>query len=259
MKEIRFVVDDSVKKAIELDRKISDLIRYNPEIENAAEFLIDFTRACVLASDKLKEKIEIEKPKIIESEFSRLSYVVVSYSDLDLVKVSVGKVNNSFLYFIDEKRPDEDLLKYVRHFVGFNLKKLSDFKYLRKLVIGGCDKLGLEFEEEMVLRIYYFVYRSYFSLLRLDPLLRDGNVRSIHCDGLYKPVKIYYSGISSKVNTNLVFSEPKELNLIIERLAKLCGVVVSKENPVLDAGFSSFRVHAVLGTDTLKPRFVVSR
>ena len=261
MEDIKFVVDDSVRNVEELDKEISELIRFSPEIENAAEFLIEFVRGCILATDKLKQenRVEIEKPRLTESDLPRSSYVIVSYSGLDLVKVSVGKVNDNFLYFVDEQRPNDNLIKYVKHFVGFNVKNISNFKYLRRLTIKGCDKLKLKFEEELVLKIYYFVYREYFSLLKLDPLLRDKNVKSIFCDGLYKPIKIYYNGVNQRVDTNLVFSNIKELELIIKRLARLCDASISVDAPVLDSSFSDFRVHAILGTETLKPKFVINR
>ena len=109
-------------------------------------------------------------------------------------------------------------------------------------------------------KIYYEVAESESNLLgygKIDPLIKDTQIKGIYCNGLNKPVIVDHME-NGKIETNLIFKSSEELNDLIIMIAKRLGKTISKENPVLDASLpEGGRIQATLGNEFVDSKLAI--
>lgn len=99
-----------------------------------------------------------------------------------------------------------------------------------------------------VQKLQYYLVRDFVDYGRLDPLMRDGAIEDISCDGADVPVFIYH-GTYRDLRTNISFDEER-LNSLVVRLAQRSGKHLSVSAPLADASLpDGSRIQLTLGGD----------
>lgn len=108
----------------------------------------------------------------------------------------------------------------------------------------------LERSRERVL--FYYLQRDLVGLGKSDAVLRDPFVEDVGCNGPGVPIFVFHRVFGS-TRTNVQYSDERELNRFILKLAQICGKHVSIYQPILDATLSDgSRVNLTLGTEVTR-------
>jgi len=83
-------------------------------------------------------------------------------------------------------------------------------------------------------KILYHAERDLVGFGRIDPLMRDGNIEDISCDGVEKPVYVWHRKYES-IESNLRFGDDEELDNMVVKLVHMAGKHVSSAFPIVDA------------------------
>ncbi len=103
-------------------------------------------------------------------------------------------------------------------------------------------------EDGSLHKLLYYLLRDFIHMGPIDPLMRDGGIEDISCDGDEIPVFVYHGSYRDLV-TNVVFAHG-ELSSFTVRLAQRAGKPISISDPLVDASLSDgSRVQLTLGTD----------
>jgi flagellar protein FlaI len=83
-------------------------------------------------------------------------------------------------------------------------------------------------------KILYHAERDLVGFGRIDPLMRDGNIEDVSCDGVEKPVYVWHRKYES-IESNLRFTNDEELDNTVVKLVHMAGKHVSSAFPIVDA------------------------
>lgn len=83
-------------------------------------------------------------------------------------------------------------------------------------------------------KILYHAERDLVGFGKIDPLMRDGNIEDVSCDGVEKPVYVWHRKYES-VESNLRFPNDEELDNTVVKLVHMAGKHVSSAFPIVDA------------------------
>lgn len=198
-----------------------------------------------------------EKPVKFEGK----SYTVTTFGmpvGVSIEKDATGKP----LYKLNEPQISNDALKLTKEYVADDFRKdfkvLDNSDYINKKIAKACKKSDVECSPEYIKNIVYYLKRDLLGFRRIDPLIYDDNVKAIYCDGLNKPVTIEFRDIG-KVKTNIVFSETKDLNNLLAKLAKATGSELSESKPILDTVYQGYRIQAVLGIGDASSKLIIKK
>lgn len=194
--------------------------------------------------------------RIVETSEDKLVYHIIEPSLSEAASKIYHKVMEMVFDDVEllerfYEAPDfEDALYLARKLVG----ELAS-RYMSSLPLFLASRLGKagRLSDEDLDAAAYYVARDLVGYGRLDPLIRDPHVEDITCDGLNLPVYIFHSEYEW-LETNLVFSDPVELERIVYRLAYKAGVEPSTAQPIVEGVLKpeGYRVHIVL--DAVSPK-----
>ncbi|MEM5797850.1 MAG: type II/IV secretion system ATPase subunit [Candidatus Aenigmatarchaeota archaeon] len=122
---------------------------------------------------------------------------------------------------------------------------------LREAVLLAAKNIGIPPDEEKLATIIYYIERDVMGFGRIEPLMADPNIEDLSCDGVGIPVYVYHRNPRiGSVRTNVIFTNPDELNTFVIKLAQKCNKTISIAEPLLDGTLpDGSRVQATLGTD----------
>jgi flagellar protein FlaI len=123
-----------------------------------------------------------------------------------------------------------DYLDFVPEFAK-NQEEIE--KYLESKLKEVIFRYSLEMIEAEYLKIKYFIFRDFIGLEKIEPLLRDLQIEDISCDGVNVPIYVYHRKFGS-LKTNVVYTDPEELDNLVIKIAQKCGKHISVANPILD-------------------------
>jgi flagellar protein FlaI len=83
-------------------------------------------------------------------------------------------------------------------------------------------------------KILYHAERDLVGFGKIDPLMRDGNIEDVSCDGVEKPVYVWHRKYES-IESNLRFVSDEELDNTVVKLVHMAGKHVSSAFPIVDA------------------------
>jgi flagellar protein FlaI len=98
----------------------------------------------------------------------------------------------------------------------------------------------------------YYLARDILGYWILDPLLRDGEIEDVSCEGALRPVKIWHRRINSNgwLETNVTFQEREAMDSIVSRLVHRSGKSISAYSPIVDSVLpEGFRLAATWGRE----------
>jgi flagellar protein FlaI len=97
-------------------------------------------------------------------------------------------------------------------------------------------------------KIFYYLVRDFIGYGRLDPLMHDGKIEDISCDGSNVPVFVYHQTYQD-LETNLLFTKP-DLDSFVLSLAQRSDKHISASQPQASATLpDGSRIHLTLDSD----------
>lgn len=195
-------------------------------------------------------------------EMANKQYSVSTFNMLvpaSLEKNETGK----FIYKLNEPMVNFEALRLIKEYIADDFQKdfkiLDNQEYVSKKLEKVCKKSKVEYSEELLKSIVYYLKRDLLGFRRIDPLMYDENVTAIYCDGLNKPVTVDYKNSTEKIETNVIFSEIKDLNALLTKLAKATGNELSETKPILDTVFQGYKIQAVLGIGGASSKLIIKK
>jgi len=172
------------------------------------------------------------------------------------VTINYEPDENDYLYYVVEPQLsqfEEELLERLFEDIRAPLlyrEEINDNpeEALRDELRRRLEEYGLDAEEEMFYRLFYYLHRSFQGYGRMDPLMRDPNIEDISCDGPEMPVFIYHEDYTD-VATNIIY-DPEELYNVIIQLAQRSGRHISVSEPVVSTTLpDGSRIELALGEE----------
>ena len=291
MEDIKFIRDDSFKRAKQQLDEIFEVVRKDVKKEKEIIAGERFMRAVFLASRnfkpveipkpkdiilaKIEQKLEEIKPKeelkdvevnveeikqeeiIPEIEFP-VTYPLLSSQNGVLVRVIINDISGEVKYNLYEPEIDAVLKDKVSYEITRKYKKqrkiVEDDKLINILIKKVCKKYKIEYKDIFLDIMKYYLYRDLVSF-QIQVIMHDPNIDAIICEGKDKAVYVEHKSFG-RINTNIVFWDNEDINKIIERIALRTNSVVSEEKPILNTLLEGFRVQANYGR---MARFVIKR
>jgi flagellar protein FlaI len=93
------------------------------------------------------------------------------------------------------------------------------------------DEYALKVQDELTLKMLYYLFRDFFGFGAIDALLLDPNLEDISCDGYNIPVYVFHLKYGG-MQTNITISDVDSFVLM---LGQRSGKHVSHANPLVDA------------------------
>ena len=165
----------------------------------------------------------------------------------------------------DEKEALDNIKESMREVVNINVlvekTKKTMLKYINKTAQLLISELNLDIDEESYKKIFYYLYRDYIGLGKIDPLMKDYFIEDVECNGVNSPIYIVHRKYRS-IKTNIKFKDMDRLTNFVEKLAQRCGKYISYANPLLDGALpDGSRVNASYTQDVTSkgPTFTIRK
>ena len=154
---------------------------------------------------------------------------------------------------------EQEYLTFIKKTLISSLKMtLNKFKnddeakaFLRQEVLGIItkNKALKNLDENTTEKIFYHVYRDLLGFGIIEPLLKDGAIEDISCDGVNVPIYIWHREYES-IRTNLRFLDEQELNNFAVKVAQRAGRHISVAQPLLDSSLpDGSRINVTFGKE----------
>ena len=144
--------------------------------------------------------------------------------ELQLDEMERGVYNRILDILLAEIESPKDEIKDPRVFFANEAGKIVD-KY--RITLGWLPDVSWY-------KILYHAERDLVGFGRIDPLMRDGNIEDVSCDGVEKPVYVWHRKYES-IESNLRFTSDEELDNTVVKLVHMAGKHVSSAFPIVDA------------------------
>jgi len=209
-----------------------------PKVDDRTKINVRYTLISPYVSvhiywNKEQEEViyEIEEPTLTEKEKSLLNTLEISLGEMININVLVQKTTESRIEYID--------------------------KTSRLLI----EELDLQISDDSYRKIFYYLFRDFVGLNRIEPLIRDYFIEDIECNGANTPIYIVHR-IYRNMKTNIRYDSMDELSSFVEKLAQRCGKYISYANPLLDGSLpDGSRVNATYTADVTSrgPTFTIRK
>ncbi|MEM4182018.1 MAG: type II/IV secretion system ATPase subunit [Candidatus Pacearchaeota archaeon] len=162
---------------------------------------------------------------------------------------------------------DEKLLEKIEKSVKENIdiQKESIEKtkedYLKSLLDINLKNQKISLNEKDYLKVFYYLYRDFFGLNQIEPLMNDPYIEDIQCNGVNQPIYLVHR-VYRNMKTNIIFKDMEKLAAFVEKLAQKCGRYISYANPILDGSLpDGSRVNATYTKDITSkgPTFTIRK
>ncbi len=125
-------------------------------------------------------------------------------------------------------------------------------QYLKDEVQKLLKDYKITVEAENFDKLMYYVTRDYVHLGKIEPLMRDHMIEDISADGVGIPVYIWHREYES-IPTNIVFSDARELDSFVTKMAYISGRHISIATPMVDASLpDGSRVQLTYGQEVTR-------
>jgi hypothetical protein len=216
-----------------------------------------------LGSEELKVPSLDNELVVPELDKPKREYVVMLFNTPIGIYVAPDEKTYKLTYHVIEPVIDENVLKLTKEMIKKDFKKdykiIDNEEYLKEKVLKACKKLNITFTEDYPRKIRYYLKRDLAGFRRIDPLLQDTNVKAIYVDGINKPVIVDFGENEEKIETNVMFTDPEDLNVLIKKLAKLTGTELNEQKPIMNTIFQGFRIQATLGIGGTTSKLIIKK
>ena len=108
---------------------------------------------------------------------------------------------------------------------------------------------GIRLEPPGREKILYHVEKEFLGDGLIDPVMHDGYIEDISCDGVGSAIFVYHTTYES-MKTSLIYRDAAELDSFVTKLAQRAGKYISIAEPMLDATMSDgSRIQMTLGSE----------
>jgi type IV secretory pathway ATPase VirB11/archaellum biosynthesis ATPase len=221
-----------------IDINLNPSVPALPKVEDRTKINVRYTLIAPYVSvhiywDKKTGELvyEVEEPLLSQNEKSLLETLEVSLGEMVNANVLIKKTAESMIEYID--------------------------KTSRLLI----EELDLKITEESYEKIFYYLFRDFVGLNRIEPLVKDYFIEDIECNGFNTPVYIVHR-LYRNMRTNITYPEMDELTSFVEKLAQRCGKYISYATPLLDGSLpDGSRINATYTTDVTSrgPTFTIRK
>ncbi|MBI2673162.1 hypothetical protein HYX19_02785, partial [Candidatus Woesearchaeota archaeon] len=247
--KIKFIRDDTAKEREAVFSEIITELKKDVELEKRIIIGRRFLKALFVSAYESKQKESLPKtesiavkkegirkptkrtvvedvplPPLEEGAIEdKLEYPIIATKDNEnLVSVSIEYNPTGGRYSVIEPLIDQKLVEKIKELskkeFDKDSNKLSDDKFIKEITNTASKKLGIEFKEDLINKVRYYLYRDFVFFGKLDPLLHDRSIKKITCDGTNKPIKVVDSSLK-ELDTNIIFTNNEEINEIINKIA----------------------------------------
>jgi len=224
MSQIQINLNPSIPALPKIEDKTKINIRYT--------LISPYTSVHIYWDKEISELIyEVEEPNLSENEKSLLQTLETSLGEMVNVSVLIQKTTDALIEYID--------------------------KTSRLLI----EELNLQIDEESYKKIFYYLFRDFAGLNKIEPLMRDFFIEDIECNGVDTPVYIVHR-IYRNIRTNIKFKSLEKLASFVEKLAQRTGRYISYASPLLDGSLpDGSRVNATYTKDVTSrgPTFTIRK
>ena len=187
----------------------------------------------VYYDEKLGEVIyDVEEPLL--NEESKKNLVRIEAAMRDIVNINL----------LSGEKTKEGLLDYIDK--------------TARLVI---SELSLKVSEEEFNKIFYYLYRDFIGLNRIEAMMHDYFIEDIECNGVGEPMYIVHRAFRN-IKTTTKYTDMNELSSFVEKLAQKTGRYISYASPILDGSLpDGSRVNATYTKDITSkgPTFTIRK
>jgi len=156
-------------------------------------------------------------------EDPRTGKVVYNVEEVTMNETELKTYREIIDYITWELEPPEELTDAREYLIRYARKAIRLFQ----IRLGRTPGLSWA-------KISYYVERDLLGYGPLDPIFRDPNIEDISCNGVGIPIYVWHRKFES-LPTNIVFTNEKELDEYVLKLAHMAGKHISVAYPILDA------------------------
>jgi flagellar protein FlaI len=167
--------------------------------------------------------------------------------------------NSEIIYNVIEpfiSKRDEQIIEKTKELLeeklDIDFAKLGKIKGAELLRSESAKILSMvtDITEKRKEALLYYIQRDIIGLGKLEPIMQDGEIEDVSCDGHNIPIYIYHRDSRfGTLHTNVAFAN-EELDNFVVKMAQRCGKMLSIAEPLLDASLpDGSRVQITLGTD----------
>jgi flagellar protein FlaI len=166
---------------------------------------------------------------------------------------------HDYSYFVVEPELNDDE-RIILHEITENLRDVlisseieSENSSKEEIIRSVFDEIisdyGFNLNEAQYEKILYYILRDFLGFGKIDGLMRDRMIEDISCNGPRIPVFVYHRNYGS-LETNIIFSDERELNSYVIKLAQEGGKHISIAEPIVDATLKDgSRIQLTLGDE----------
>ena len=212
---------------------MADALNLNPAVPSLPKFedktkidvrymvIAPYVSIHVYYDEKLVEVIyEVEEPLLDEETQKNLTRIEAAMREIVSINLLSG-----------EKTP-EGMLDYIDK--------------TARLII---SELSLKIDEDAFHKIFYYLYRDFIGLNRIEPMMQDYFIEDVECNGMGEPMYVVHRAFRN-IKTNIIYHDMDELSNFVEKLAQKTGRYISYASPILDGSLpDGSRVNATYTKD----------
>jgi flagellar protein FlaI len=229
---------EELTKEQEIKINVSPSIPPMPHIKDKTKvdvryMLIEpYVSAHIYWDSKLNELVyEVEEPILSDTEEQQLEQIEQAMIEVVNIDILVEKTQ-------------EAMINYTN-------------KTARMLI----NELGLKIDDESFKKLFYYLFRDFIGLNKVEPLVKDYFIEDIECNGTNTPIYVVHR-VYRNMKTNIQFDAIDDLASFVEKLAQRTGKYISYANPILDGSLpDGSRVNATYTQDITSrgPTFTIRK
>ncbi|MFH0798374.1 MAG: hypothetical protein V1906_03110, partial [Candidatus Woesearchaeota archaeon] len=213
------------------------------------------------AEEKTAEPRKEEKKP--EDNFHKREYVVSLFNTPVGILIAADEATYKVTYRVIEPVVSDKVLNRVKDMIKTDFQKnykiLDDMNYIEDKVQKACKKEDIMFTEDYPNKIRYYLKRDLTGFRRIDAMMQDNNVLAIYVDGVNKPVIVEFKDYDDKIQSNVTFTDPHDLNVLITKIAKVTNTEISESKPILDTTFEGFKIQATMGVGGSASKLIIRK
>ncbi len=212
---------------------MTDVINLNPQVPSLPKFddktkidvrymvIAPYVSIHVYYDAKLGEVIyDVEEPLLNDENKKNLERIEAAMREIVNINMLTGE------------KTQEGLLDYIDK--------------TARLII---SELSLKVGEDDFHKIFYYLYRDFIGLNRIEAMMQDYFIEDVECNGVGEPIYIVHRAFRN-IKTTVRYEDINELSSFVEKLAQKTGKYISYANPILDGSLpDGSRVNATYTKD----------
>lgn len=213
-------------------------------------------KAGVYNLNKLPEEgFEMFKPAKSPEDYQVL---LADRNNKPMVKSKIKGFGSDSVYTVEEPEVSSSVVSAAKRLLKKQMQIDPDVMKNQNLVseqvAEAIEKENIKYSDGYAERVEYFVRRDLSGFGRVDPLIKDKNVKIIECDGVNKGVVINLND-HRELKTNIVFTDLEELNSFAEYLASKVGSDLN--NPNFSGTVNNVKVEGIIGFGHTPSKFTI--